>query len=135
MDKHKKILAILNIVWGSFGLIGCLTIIAVFGGILGFIQVATHHDTEARLAVPFLGIIAVFVAGILLLTSLPAVIAGIGLLKTASWARTLTLIVSVMHLIHLPFGTALGVYGLWVLLSEEKSVPPARYPDPPIRIP
>jgi hypothetical protein len=31
----------------------------------------------------------------------------------------LAIVVSALHLINIPFGTALGIYGLWVLLSPE----------------
>jgi hypothetical protein len=31
----------------------------------------------------------------------------------------LTIILSALHLFNVPFGTALGVYGFWVLLSPE----------------
>ena len=50
--------------------------------------------------------------------SLPGLIAGIGLLNFRSWARILAIVISVLDLIHVPFGTALGVYGLWVPLSQ-----------------
>jgi len=46
-------------------------------------------------------------------------IAGIGLLQFQPWARVLTIVLSVLYLIHVPFGTALGVYGLWALLSQD----------------
>jgi hypothetical protein len=35
------------------------------------------------------------------------------------WARVLAIILSALHLLNIPFGTALGIYGLWVLLSNE----------------
>jgi len=35
------------------------------------------------------------------------------------WARVLTIVISAFDLLHVPFGTALGVYGLWVLLSSQ----------------
>ncbi|MBI3696140.1 MAG: hypothetical protein HY238_15045, partial [Acidobacteria bacterium] len=50
---------------------------------------------------------------------LPSLIAGIGLLKLRPWARILTIVLSAIDLIHVPFGTALGLYGLWALLSKE----------------
>jgi len=31
----------------------------------------------------------------------------------------LAIILSVIHLLSIPFGTALGIYGLWVLLQRE----------------
>jgi hypothetical protein len=37
----------------------------------------------------------------------------------ASWARTAAIILGILALFHPPFGTALGVYSLWVLLADE----------------
>jgi len=61
------------------------------------------------------GAIALF----LLIVSIPSVIAGIGLYCFKSWARLLAIIVSALHLLNIPFGTALGIYGFWVLLSSD----------------
>jgi hypothetical protein len=50
--------------------------------------------------------------------------AGWGLLNRQPWARTLAIVWGVISLFfHIPFGTALGIYTLWVLLpahSEEE---------------
>jgi hypothetical protein len=53
------------------------------------------------------------------LLSIPSIFAGVGLLSYKPWARILTLVVSGFDLINIPFGTALGFYGFWVLLSRE----------------
>ena len=48
---------------------------------------------------------------------------GWGLLQRQTWSRMLALIFGVLALIDPPFGTALGIYTLWVLLpsaSEEQ---------------
>jgi len=55
----------------------------------------------------------------LLLRLRPSIIAGVGLLHFKPWARVLAIILSVIHLFSVPFGTALGIYGLWVLLQRE----------------
>ncbi len=51
-------------------------------------------------------------------------IAGWGLLNRQPWARMLAIVLGVISLFfHVPFGTALGIYTLWVLLpahSEEE---------------
>jgi hypothetical protein len=44
---------------------------------------------------------------------------GLGLMYRASWARTAAIILGILALFHPPFGTALGVYSLWVLLADE----------------
>ena len=46
-------------------------------------------------------------------------LAGWGLLHREPWARVLALVLGFIALIHIPFGTALGVYTLWVLLPGE----------------
>jgi hypothetical protein len=117
MEQHVKILAILHIVFGSLGIMLALGLLALFGGIAGLIG-ASDYSPEAHVSIPILGGIAAFIFFFLLAISLPGVIAGIGLLQFRSWARVLTIVLSVLDLIHVPFGTALGVYGLWVLLSQ-----------------
>ena len=49
--------------------------------------------------------------------------AGWGLLERRPWARMLAIVLGCLGLIDMPFGTALGIYTLWVLLpakSEEE---------------
>jgi hypothetical protein len=45
--------------------------------------------------------------------------AGWGLLQREPWARIVCLIMGFLALLNIPFGTALGVYTLWVLLPAE----------------
>jgi len=44
---------------------------------------------------------------------------GAGLLMRQPWARMLTIVFGAISLIDIPFGTALGIYTLWVLLPAE----------------
>jgi hypothetical protein len=46
-------------------------------------------------------------------------ITGWGLLARQSWARLLALILGGLNLLDVPFGTALGIYTLWVLLPAQ----------------
>lgn len=55
----------------------------------------------------------------LLVVAIVAFIAGIGLLTVQSWARMLAIIIAIVELISIPFGTALGIYTLWVLMPEQ----------------
>jgi len=38
------------------------------------------------------------------------------------WARVTALILGVLALFHPPFGTALGIYTLWVLFGDDQGV-------------
>jgi hypothetical protein len=44
------------------------------------------------------------------------------LLKHQSWARIAAIVLGIVSLLHPPFGTALGIYTLWVLLSDQGGV-------------
>ena len=117
MEQHVKILGVLHIVFGSLGILLALGMLLLFGGIAGLIG-ASDYSSHAHITIPIVGGIGVLVFCVLLALSLPGLIAGIGLLQFRSWARILTIVLSVLDLIHVPLGTALGIYGLWVLLSE-----------------
>jgi len=55
--------------------------------------------------------------GILVLAkSAAGFLAGWGLLQRLPWARMLTIVLAFLALINIPFGTALGIYSMWVLL-------------------
>jgi len=41
------------------------------------------------------------------------------LLQRQEWARIVTLVVGFIALLNLPFGTALGIYTIWVLLPTQ----------------
>jgi ABC-type glycerol-3-phosphate transport system permease component len=56
------------------------------------------------------------VGGIFLVTGIIGVIAGWGLYERRSWARILAIVLAFVNLLHPPFGTAIGIYTLWVLL-------------------
>jgi hypothetical protein len=120
MDRHVKIVAILNIVWGSMGVIGALVFMLIFGGALGILGAVVPGDGGgAGVAIPIVGAIGTVVVSIILITSIPSILAGIGLLRLAPWSRILAIIISALHLANVPFGTALGIYGLWALLSRD----------------
>ena len=119
MATHVKVLAALYIVFGALGTLAAFAVMAVFG-IAGVASAAAAgSDADALIALPIIGITGTALAVFLLLVSLPGVIAGIGLLNFRPWARILTIVLSVINLMNVPFGTALGIYGLWVMLSEQ----------------
>jgi hypothetical protein len=119
MEQHIKILGILNIVWGGMGALAGLVILMIVGGAYGIVGAVAHHEPEAFFALPIIAIIGSAISILLLLLSAPAIIGGIGLIIFKPWARILTIIVSALHLLNFPLGTALGIYGLWVLLSQD----------------
>ena len=146
MRDHLRLLGIFNIVWSSISIAVGLIVLLAFGGMAGFLAAAGMNagDTgrsDGLVVAPFMAVIGFVLVFGICLVSLPALIAGIGLVKYRPWSRVLGIIVSILHLFSIPIGTALGVYGLWVLFQPEARqvleggsiVPtPVNRPGPPL---
>jgi hypothetical protein len=114
MANHVKVLAYLHIAFGAILIFFGLLALLLFGGLAG---IAGRSDDI--FVVPVLRGLGGAVFVVMLLLGLPEIIAAWGLLNFRPWARVLTIILSAIHLMNVPLGTALGVYGLWVLLSRD----------------
>jgi hypothetical protein len=111
MEKHVTLVAAINIAFGFLGIfIGVVLLILLVGA--GIIS----QDPEA---LKITTIVGVSLACFLILTSIPEIIGGFGLLKRKTWARVLVLVIAVIDLMFIPIGTLIGVYALWVLLQED----------------
>ena len=117
MDTHVKVLAALQIAFGAIGVLLALLMIFVFGGAAGI--VGASDTPEAAIAVPIIGLTGTALVAFLLLTSLPGVVIGIGLLRLRPWSRIAGIVISIIALMMVPFGTIVGAYGLWVLFSKD----------------
>jgi len=118
MAQHVKILGILHIIYAGLVVLAGIVVLVIMGGIAGIIS-TTDTSPDSQVAPPILGLIGIGVFVLLLVLSLPGIIGGFGLLQFKSWARILVIVLSVFELISIPFGTALGIYGLWVLLNRD----------------
>jgi len=117
MDTHVKVLGALQVACGVIGLMLALLMMFVFGGVAGI--VGASDDPGAALAVPIIGLTGTALVAFLLLTSLPGVVIGIGLLRLRPWSRIAGIVISIIALMMIPFGTIVGAYGLWVLFSKD----------------
>jgi hypothetical protein len=118
MDTHVKVLAVLYILLSALGLCFALLIFFALGTAASIVGMSAPPE-DAAIAVPILGMGATAVGIFMLLLSLPGFVTGWGLLKLRPWARVLGIVLAAISLINFPVGTAIGVYGLWVLLTRE----------------
>ncbi len=111
MEKHINVLAILFIAYNSMTLLAGLIVLGFFllGGAL------IQEPDIASLVV----LAGMSVAALLLVLSIPGLIAGYGLMRYKNWSRLLTMILAIIHAFNVPLGTALAVYALWVLTQDE----------------
>jgi hypothetical protein len=117
MLTHVKVLAVLYIVFSALGVLGALIMMMVFGAAAG--SVGLSGDPDAAMALPFIGLVGTGLVIFLLAVSIPGLVLGWGLLKLKPWARIFGIVLCAINLINFPIGTALGIYGLIVLLNGE----------------
>jgi hypothetical protein len=129
MAQHVKILGILHIVFGALCVLGGLIVLTVMGGVAGIVG-AADQSQDAAVAVPILAAIGGFICILCLVIGLPGLVGGVGLLQFKPWARITVIVLSALDLIHVPFGTALGIYGFWVLLNPQTEAMFNRPPMP-----
>ena len=123
MENHKKILGILYVASGS------LTMIFIFGLTMflsTIFSIAIHEaDPHDAAIIELVGRLLQFLpAVIIILFSVPSIIAGIGLLYKQPWAMILALILGCFKLFSFPIGTALGIYTIWVYAEDNKQAKP-----------
>jgi hypothetical protein len=118
MANHVKILGAIYIALSTISLFAAL-FLAMAVGTAGAIVGTAADPNDAAIALPIIGIAGTALVAFLIILSLPGLIAGIGLLKMRPWARIVGIIVAILSLLHIPLGTIVGIYGLWVLFSKE----------------
>lgn len=118
MTTHVKAVAVLFLILGIFGLMAALGVAMAFGLASGIVG-ANAEPHDAAIALPIIGLTGTMLVAYLLATALPGVIAAIGLLRLRPWARVLGIVAAVLYLIHIPFGTAVGAYAIWVLVNKD----------------
>lgn len=120
MEKHVQVLGILHIVYSGLGILIGAIVLFLFAGVGAFVGSIPDVPEPASEGVPaLLAFIGLVIATLVFLFSVPGIIAGIGLLKRQEWGRILALIVGFFDLLHVPLGTALGVYTIWALMNDE----------------
>lgn len=118
MTTHVKVLGVLYIAVSALTLLTALFLILVLGGAAGIVGF-TADPGEAAVAIPVLGLAGTLIGAVLILIGLPGLVTGWGLLTYQPWARILGLVLSGLNLFNVPLGTALGIYGLWVLFHKD----------------
>jgi hypothetical protein len=79
----------------------------------------TVLDRESLLADYLPSIVTLVWIVLMAVLAIPHVVAGIGLMRFKPWARPFGMILLTFSLLNVPLGTAVGLYGLWVLMSPE----------------
>jgi len=112
--EHYQLLGILHLVYSGFIAIPGVVMIFLGKFIFGWLGQFMPHNPPPNFMAPFITLIG----WLILLRGVAGIAAGIGLLQRAPWARILALVMGFISLLSIPFGTALGIYTIWVLLAS-----------------
>ncbi|MCP5114822.1 MAG: hypothetical protein GY953_28670 [bacterium] len=105
----------LGIFWIVYSALHFIPGAVLFSIPMGIPWINRHMDVGEMFAGALFSTLGGFVA----LASLLGIIAGWGLLDRRPWARMLAIVLGCLVLINIPFGTALGVFTLYVLVSAD----------------
>ena len=116
LEEHKRLLGILHLVYGGMhGLLAFILVLA-FGIPAAIIVGNAPGGDGAPLAFVIFGLVLALPFSVLFL--IPPVVAGYGLLKHKPWARTASLVASIIEVLNFPFGTGLAAYNFWLLFGQ-----------------
>lgn len=133
LGTHLDVLAALFIGLGVLGVIGMAVLLLIFSAgsfAIGFAR--TQDPTVPGILTLLPMALGIFFAALVAVTTIPNFVAAFGLLKRRSWGPLVALIASILNLPHIPLGTGVGVYGIWVYLeaNRDRSLPPSHVPTP-----
>ncbi len=108
---HVRLLGIFWLAISAFRLIPGLFLVSVFSHrSMGFLPPDVPHFLPGLLR---------SVGGLFLAFAVLGILTGWGLLERQPWARMTAIVLGCFNLVEMPFGTALGIYTLWVLLPAK----------------
>src|SRR5688572_28633234 len=124
MTSHDKarLLGLFFWLYTALNVVVIVGIAVVYIAIFGVVFTSQPQNAGAPPTELIVGILAAvfgFVLIFTLLFSVPKLVAGYGLRKGKPWARVWAIVASIMLCMSFPLGTAIGVFGLVFLFSDE----------------
>lgn len=111
-------LGILFIVWGLLTTLVGVSTLALGVGAVALITSASR-GAGGEFAAGFTAFAFTALAIIAIVWGAAHVVVGVPLRRHAPWSRLGALVLGAVDLLLLPYGTALGVYAMWILLHED----------------
>ena len=117
MKRHVDLAALLYMLWGAINLLLSLSLVSI-GVAAALLGAEGAGEGDAPVAA---GIVAAAFFGLAILDSVFGTLhlfVGSRLRRGREWARALAIVLALVNLVLVPFGTALGAYALWALLHH-----------------
>ncbi|HWK11803.1 MAG TPA: hypothetical protein VNR64_17210 [Vicinamibacterales bacterium] len=115
MRSHVNLLGILHLVWGGMGLLLALSLLILAIGAAAIARTTANDPLTAG----FTAALFVLFAAALAAAGCSNAWAGRAIRQHRSAGRLAALGLAALNVFILPFGTALAIYGFWVLLNND----------------
>jgi hypothetical protein len=119
VKSHVDFLGVLFIVWGLLTMVIGVSTLALGVGAVALITSSSRADGGGQVAAGLTAAVFTTLAFIAIVWGAAHVIVGVPLRRYTPWSRFIALMLGSVDLLLLPYGTALGVYALYVLLNEQ----------------
>ena len=116
VQEHVRLVALFWLAFSAFNTVGSVVLYVIANTVFANPQGLGAPEASTAFLRPLLSVIAILLLG----KAAIGFLAGWGLLQREKWARVIVLVLAFVSLFtNIPFGTALGVYTMWVLLPSE----------------
>jgi hypothetical protein len=119
VQSHVDFVGVLFIVWGLLTTLVGLSTLALGVSAAAMIASASRDGGAGGFAAGATAAVFTTLAIIAIIWGSAHVVVGVPLRRHRPWARLMALMLGSADLLLLPYGTALGMYALWVLLNEK----------------
>jgi hypothetical protein len=119
MLAHVDFVGVLFVVWGLLTTLVGVSTLALGVAAVALIAQASRGGGGGQVAAGLIAAIFTTLAVVAIVWGAAHVVVGVPLRQRKPWARLVALLLGSVDLVLLPYGTALGVYALWVLLNEQ----------------
>jgi len=119
MDAHLDFLGVLFVIWGALTTLIGVSTLALGAGAVALITSSADRGGGRQVVAGLMAAVFAALAVIAILWGIAHIVIGLPLRRRRPAARILALVLGSVDLVLLPYGTALGCYALWVLLSEK----------------
>jgi hypothetical protein len=118
VPSHVDFVGVLFIVWGLLTTLIGVSTLALGAAAMALMASASREGGGGGFAAGLTAAVFATLAILAIVWGTAHVVVGVPLRRRRPWARMLALMLGSVDLLLLPYGTALGVYALWVLLNE-----------------
>jgi hypothetical protein len=118
MKKHVELVGLLYQLWGGMSLLLSVSLLSTGIAATAIGAAATPSATGGKLAAGIVAAVFFTLSALGLIFGVVHLWIGSRLRRLREWARAFAIVLAVVDLFLIPFGTALGIYALWALIND-----------------